>query len=701
MSLLRPRKGDPTTPVALADQEPFDALTGPPVDLTPPALHRPDVPSLVSRPDNLISAAQAEAVRFASGPDGNYDHAQVDAFVDDVVASLGYLEAVVVEKVDELATLMADRANLMATLDVFRANGRVATGPNGELLTEADSAQLAEMGNLASRLAAVQAELEQARAAAAAAVEQARAEWERGHAEDLDAACNEAVAAALAKERSTLARRLAEARAAGASAQIAPELLELLDAAGAGTNGSAWPTPPAPRPDPLPALPTAAADAAGRGGRGVPAGDLDEETLEVLRTVVNRLDALSSTAVDALGQARAGLEQSAASLADARSAVAHVESASKAVAAAGVKVDSAAEGLTDNARRLADASETAANALLEQADYTRTTTGELVTARTELTTNIDRAADDLHLAHETLQGSAATVEEARAAIEVTGERMVHACEDIAASSEAAVAGAQEAQEVISTVSDALMVAAVTTDERDAAFAEATSTLSNAGEKLLHVVDETLTTLHEQGAVMRAASEETGAVTRKAREELEHARQAEAQAAAALSRAEDAAATARGQLRDALSDVQGALDEAVDEARTASETAQALHGQTVAVAAELAEASVGRARAHALLGGHLDAAAAPAGDPVTLPAPGTRDHVISVLATAAVAAQRADQAVEPLVAVPAAGRGGNRRLPAAAGSTRRQPARNGATKTSSNGSRPQAKKATAARRASKS
>lgn len=142
-------------------------------DVVPPTSTSSAAPSGVPVPPaNLLSADKVKAVRFHTAKPG-YSYAQVEAFVDQVLETLTFLQqrmylddVALHEAREDIADLTDKVGTLQATIEVFRANGDPIARPDGSYVTEAD---LAAADSARAELDTVRAELGEARADAKAA----------------------------------------------------------------------------------------------------------------------------------------------------------------------------------------------------------------------------------------------------------------------------------------------------------------------------------------------------------------------------------------------------------------------------------------------------------------------------------------------------------------------------------------------------
>lgn len=117
-------------------------------------------------PADLLSADKVAAVRFHPTKPG-YAYNQVEIFVEQVLATLSYLEkrmhqdsVELYEARDEISYLQEKVMTLQATIEVFRAKGDPVTAADGSYVTESQVAGTAEMEALRQQRDALIAELE-------------------------------------------------------------------------------------------------------------------------------------------------------------------------------------------------------------------------------------------------------------------------------------------------------------------------------------------------------------------------------------------------------------------------------------------------------------------------------------------------------------------------------------------------------------
>lgn len=110
----------------------------------------PDITEDITPPANILTEAQAAAVRFYARKKG-YDFAQVEEFVDRVRSSLAYyehaldiLEKAYNEQSEDLHYKDSQVSQLRATIEVFRAKGDPMVNSAGDYITESQVRESAE-----------------------------------------------------------------------------------------------------------------------------------------------------------------------------------------------------------------------------------------------------------------------------------------------------------------------------------------------------------------------------------------------------------------------------------------------------------------------------------------------------------------------------------------------------------------------------
>lgn len=110
----------------------------------------PDITEDITPPANMLTEAQAAAVRFYARKKG-YDFAQVEEFVDRVRSSLAYyehaldvLEKAYNEQSEDLHYKDSQVSQLRATIEVFRAKGDPMVNSAGDYITESQVRESAE-----------------------------------------------------------------------------------------------------------------------------------------------------------------------------------------------------------------------------------------------------------------------------------------------------------------------------------------------------------------------------------------------------------------------------------------------------------------------------------------------------------------------------------------------------------------------------
>jgi DivIVA domain-containing protein len=139
-------------------------------DVLPPMPDLPDagLSGFLAPPKILLSADKVAAVRFHPAKPG-YSYAQVEAFVEQVMETLRYLELrmhkddmTLHETRDEIQYLEEKVSTLQATIEVFRANGDPVIDDAGHFVTRSTEAITDELARARSENESLSARLEAA-----------------------------------------------------------------------------------------------------------------------------------------------------------------------------------------------------------------------------------------------------------------------------------------------------------------------------------------------------------------------------------------------------------------------------------------------------------------------------------------------------------------------------------------------------------